>query len=73
MLPIPLPSSTLLLTYEEAQSLFEALEIALPHSDHYEVAGEVLSREEVVALLIELRAILPEGRPRPRIDWRRGF
>jgi len=73
LIPIPLPSSTLLLTIEEAQSLLDALEAALPHSNHYEVAGEELTREEMVVLMDDLRAILLERRPRAKSDWRKGF
>jgi len=70
---IPLPSSTLLLTIEEALLLLHKLEEALPHSNHFEVAGEVLSTREMQALLLELRVMLVGGRQRPRGGWRKGF
>lgn len=73
MITIPLPSSTLYLNHEESLNLLESLEAALPHSNHFEIAGEVLSGEEMQALLLELRVMLVGGRLRPRGDWRKGF
>lgn len=70
---IPLPSSTLLLTIEEALLLLHKLEEVLPHSNHFEVAGEVLSAEEMQALLLELRVMVVGGRQWMKGDWRRGF
>lgn len=71
--PIPLPSSTLYLNHEEALSLLETLEAALPHSIQLEIAGEFLSTREMQALLLELKVILVGGVPRPRGGWRKGF
>lgn len=73
LLPIPLPSSTLFLSIEEALSLLESLEAALPHSDHFEIAGEVLSTREMQALLLELKVMLAGGRQWMKGDWRKGF
>jgi hypothetical protein len=73
LLPIPLPSSTLYLNHEEGLSLLHKLEAALPHSNHFEIAGEVLSGEEMQALLLELRVILVGGRQWMKGDWRKGF
>ena len=56
--PIPLPSSTLFLTREEAVTLLSSLEEILPHSDHFEIAGEILSGEEMQGLREELMAVI---------------
>jgi len=66
---IPLPSSTLYLTIEEVQSLLETLEEILPHSDHFEVAGEFLSKEEMLALMKELKEAIWKWKQRERIPW----
>lgn len=73
LIRIPLPSSTLFLTTEEALLLLETLEAALPHSNHFEIAGEVLSGEQMQALLNEFKVMQVGGVPRPRGDWRKGF
>jgi len=54
LLPIPLSYSTLFLTTNEARTLLSSLEETLPHTDHFEVAGEFLLREEVLGLRGEL-------------------
>ena len=66
-LPIPLPSSTLFLSKKEVQDLVEFLEASLPHRQQLQVAGEVLSREEVQALMDELRAEILK--PEKKIPW----
>lgn len=73
LISIPLPSSTIYLADEEAQDLLSSLEDALPHRQQFEVAGEVLSKEEVMALLGELRAEIRKQEPK-KIPWEReGF
>jgi len=58
LLPIHLSYSTLFLTTNEARTLLSSLEEILPHSSQFEVAGEVLSREEVLVLIEGLKAVV---------------
>ena len=74
LLAIPLPSSTLFLTREEAMALLSSLEEIPTHSYQFEVAGEFLSGEEVIALLGELREEIRKQEPKKKIPWEReGF
>ena len=73
LIRVPLPSSTLFLSIDEAISLLGQLEDALPHSNHFEIAGEVLSKGEMQALLLELKVMLVGGERMPRGEWRKGF